>query len=117
MRDLIKSIWILLAVFSILGLLSLVPLDKYQYNYMKEFRRIKSEPQRRIDATYRYIEAIENGEEDISKGILIEPPAKYYDKFVDSTSSTTKSEDVGKYQKPLYIRDKNNPNILYRYKG
>lgn len=117
MQDFIKSIWILLVVFSILGLLSMIPLDKYHASYMKEFHRIKSEPQRRINATFRYIEAIENGEADLTHGISSEPPAKYYDKIQPSTKSSQQLPETEKYKKPRYIRDKNNPRILYPYKG
>ena len=78
MQNALKYIWITLTIFTLMGLISLIPFDKYQSMYLKEYHRIKSEPQRRVDATYRYIEAIENGLEDISNGILSEPPKKYY---------------------------------------
>ena len=95
----------------------MVPLDKYQANYLREYRKIKSVPQERIDATYRYIEAIENGEEDISNGILIEPPKKYYKKSYEKIDKSSQPTADKKYQKPLYIRDRNNPSKIYPYKG
>ena len=70
----------------------------------------------------RHIEAIENGKEDISKGILYSPPKKYYrpinrSKIYKVTRSYSKvsseSKSDNKYQKPLYVRDRNNPNILH----
>lgn len=73
MQNALKYIWITLTIFTLMGLISLIPFDKYQSMYLKEYHRIKSEPQRKVDATYRYIEAIENGLEDISNGILSEP--------------------------------------------
>ncbi len=119
MHDFLKGLWIVLWIFTLLGILSLVPVDRYGRDYMKELNRIKSEPQRRIDATYRYIEAVEDGLEDISGGISSEPPAKYYDNpYGRNNASRTKNVvKDNKYAHPLYIRDKNNPNILYPYKG
>lgn len=114
MHNALKYIWITLTIFTLMGLISLIPFDKYQSMYLKEYHRIKSEPQRRVDATYRYIEAIENGLEDISNGILSEPPKKYY---TDIETKKAPQLPVKKYQKPLYVRDKHNPNIWYRYGG
>ena len=114
MHNALKYIWITLTIFTLMGLISLIPFDKYQSMYLKEYHRIKSEPQRRVDATYRYIEAIENGLEDISNGILSEPPKKYY---TNNETKKAPQPPVKKYQKPLYVRDKHNPNIWYRYRG
>lgn len=114
MHNALKYIWIILTIFTLMGLISLIPFDKYQSMYLKEYHRIKSEPQRRVDATYRYIEAIENGFEDISSGILSEPPKKYY---TDIETKKAPQAPAKKYQKPLYVRDKYNPNIWYRYHG
>ena len=113
MHNALKYIWITLTIFTLMGLISLIPFDKYQSMYLKEYHRIKSEPQRRVDATYRYIEAIENGLEDISNGILSEPPKKYY---TNIETKKAPQPPVKKYQKPLYVRDKHNPNIWYRYR-
>ena len=114
MHNALKYIWITLTIFTLMGLISLIPFDKYQSMYLKEYHRIKSEPQRRVDATYRYIEAIENGLEYISNGILSEPPKKYY---TNIETKKAPQPPVKKYQKPLYVRDKHNPNIWYRYRG
>ena len=114
MHNALKYIWITLTIFTLMGLISLIPFDKYQSMYLKEYHRIKSEPQRRVDATYRYIEAIENGLEDISNRILSEPPKKYY---TNIETKKAPQPPVKKYQKPLYVRDKHNPNIWYRYRG
>lgn len=121
MYDLLKSLWVLLAAFSILGLLSLIPVDKYQVHYLNELDRYKSEPQRRIDATFKYMDAIENGEEDISNGFLTEPPQKYYEPYKPKYSlnerEPVESSSENKYQRPLYVRDKHNPKIIYPYTG
>lgn len=117
MHDFLKGIWLVLWIFTLLGVFSLVPLDKYEKDYVTELRKIKSEPQRRLDATYRYIEAVEDGKEDISNGILAEPPAKYYDNYYYQSTASKEVVKEKKYSRPLYVRDKNNPNILYPYPG
>ena len=93
---------------------------------MNEINRIKSEPQRRVDATYRYVEAINNGTEDLSQGLNMIPPRKYYidnedDEYYtplpygkQATQQVQKLPQNG--PKPRYRRDKNNPKILYPYK-
>ncbi len=113
MHGALKYIWMTLVVFTLMGLISLIPFDKYQRAYLKEYHRIKSEPQRRVDATYRYIEAIESGLEDISNGISSEPPKKYY---LEAEFKNISEQKVEKYKKPVYVRDKHNPNIWYRYR-
>ena len=121
MNELLKLIWVLLSAFALMGVIAMIPLDKYQEVYLDELHRIKTEPQRRMEATLRYIEAIENGEEDISNGILSTPPKKYYPapipriKKAENNTTETTSHNQNKYEKPLYIRDKNNPNILHKY--
>ena len=113
MPDIIKQIWFLLFVISLMGLLTMLPVEKYQRAYITELKRIKTEPQRRIEATYRYIEAIEDGLEPIENGILFEPPAKFYEQPA-KISQTISSK---KYQIPRYVRDKKNPKILHPYRG
>ncbi len=113
MREIINWIWLILFIIFLMGLISFIPFDKYQRAYLDAFYRLHSAPQRRIDATYRYIEAIEDGFEDISAGISTEPPRKYYEDHV----SNHKKVDEKPYSKPLYIRDKNNPRILHPYRG
>lgn len=82
---------------------------------MKTLKRIQSEPQRRVDAIYRYIEAIENGE-DTSAYISSEPPRKYYAQ--EETGNTlNKARPEQRYKRPLYVRDKHNPRILHPYRG
>ncbi|MBQ8459289.1 hypothetical protein IJ541_04210 [bacterium] len=113
MPDIIKQIWILLFVISLMGLLSMLPVEKYQKAYLNELNRIKTEPQRRIEATYRYIEAIEDGLEPTENGILYDPPEKFY----EQSNQISQKISPKKYQKPLYIRDKKNPKILHPYPG
>ena len=115
MRETIKWIWIILFVIFVMGIISLLPYDKYQSSYIREIYRLRAIPQERVDATYRYIEAVENGLEDLSNGISTEPPKKYYNKTSFSHNRQA-VRPVKKYSKPLYIRDKKNPNIWYRYR-
>lgn len=111
MRETLKWIWILFFVIFLMGMISLLPYDKYQSLYLQELYKIRSIPQQRVDATYRYIEAVENGYEEAPNGILTEPPRKYYKPIpVDEP----KYRPVHKYSKPLYLRDKHNPYIWHR---
>lgn len=116
MHDIIKRVWSILFVIFIMGLIALIPYNRYQEAYFNELYKIRSLPQRRIDAVYRYIEAVENGWEDISDGILTEPPHKYYGYEEPFQISPDKTNEK-LYLKPRYIRDKNNMKIYYRYQG
>jgi hypothetical protein len=115
MDDLIKYIWFTMVAFTMFGLLTLVPVGRYQKAYLDELHRIKMEPQERVNATYKYVEAVESGVEDVSKGILGAPPKKYFEQSIATTQSKTQKSK--KYSRPLYIRDKNNPRILYPVKA
>lgn len=112
-----------MALFSVLSFIAQMPVDRSRmvFSSLEELQRYKSEPQRRVDATFRYIEAIENGEELGEGGFLSVPPAKYYDEYVPKyklSSLKTDEKTCNKpYQRPLYIRDKHNPKILYPYTG
>lgn len=81
---------------------------------------MNSFPQQKIDAIQRYVEAIETGQIDFKNGLFpSEPPKEFYQLLEEGTaekSSTVTKTDTKTYQKPLYVRDKNNPRILYPYK-
>ncbi len=128
MLDFFKSVWVLLFIVMLLGLLMSTPVEKTKQEYDKEISKIQTEPQRRVDATYRYVEAIENGSEDLSRGLKMVPPRKYYidnedEEFYNFINyHQAKSSYVPYAQtnrvmekklKPRYRRDKNNPKILY----
>ncbi len=104
MRETIKQTWIVFTVSALVAsLLSFIPLQKMQSKYMSEFHRLKAEPQKRIDETFRYIEALEDGTLQLQAS--------------EPVQSTTHNKKITQkpYQKPLYVRDKNNPRILYTY--
>ena len=113
----LKYIWIFLFCFIFLSLIAIIPFDKYQTKYMQERTKYRNVPQQHIDATERYVEAIEDGLEDTSKGILGRAPKKYYLPFFKQNNNAIKTNNTKRktYEKPLYLRDKNNPNILYKY--
>lgn len=132
MENFIKYTWIVLVFTGFFGIIFNLPFDLWGQAYQDEVHRLQLTPLRRIDATNRYIEAIENGQEDTSKGIKTTPPKKYYREIPYksvkrigrlyiydyspegySTDKTQRKEEK-KYQKPLYRRDKNNPNILHK---
>lgn len=92
-----------------------VPIEEYQRAYIDEITRIKSEPQRRIDEIYKYIEAIENGEIDAPEPVVVNNNRdnfKNIEKVKNETSKTDKP-----FQRPLYVRDDKDPNILHPYQG
>lgn len=109
MNGFLHKIWVVLFAFMIFGLLALVPVDKYQKAYMDEYHRIKSKPQRHIDANYKYVDYIEDGGSPEAVDLF----------FKDSKINYKKrySRPRNKRRKPYYRRDKYNPNILYPYKG
>ena len=126
MPEFFKSIWILLFVIMILGLLFSVPIEKTKHEYYKELGKFQSEPQRRVDATERFVEAINDGVEDLSKGLKMTPPRKYYVdsedeefyKFINGHQDnhayyTHENNGTKSKLKPRYRRDKNNPKILH----
>jgi len=121
MGEVIKYIWMFLFFMFAIDILMKTPIKQYHQDYINELNRIRSIPQKRIEATYRYIEAVENGSEDVSNGILTEPPKKYYidsedEEFYKITTAPKKeSKSENKYTKPLYVRDKDNPQILHPY--
>jgi hypothetical protein len=109
MYECLKKVWILLIALTLCGLLASLPVGKWQRVYLNQYYKIKYEPLRRIEATYHYIE-------DIEDGIIPEPDNAIFEKYVKKV----KIEKVPKpsekpFQKPLFVRDKNNPNILYIY--
>lgn len=116
MYDCIKYAWIVLTVFTICGLIAMLPYEKWQKAYFKEYHKIKHTPQHRIDATYKYIEEVENGNIDTENGIDFETYIKKLTKQ-EKEKPSTKILITKPYQKPLYIRDKHNPKILRPYRG
>lgn len=106
MESFLKKIWVILFVFMVFGIMALVPVDKYQKIYLDEFHKQKAKPQQHLDSIFKYVENFETDNEipnpHIPKNKITRPnPVKI-------------KKDV---RKPYYIRDKNNPNILYPYKG
>ena len=110
MHDFVKHIWIILVISTAFSLIGYIMTSQFQPSFMRELNKIQSIPQQRIDATYKYLESIENGE--------IVPNDKYYSEteVQQANPKSASSQQSEKYQKPLYIRDKNNPRILHKCK-
>lgn len=106
MMNLLKKIWVVLFAFMIFGILSWVPIDKYQKVYLNKFHRIKLRPQEHHDNQIQYAEYIEDGGAPNSK-----------QRVPSSEKLFSTSDSVPKKRKPYFIRDKNNPQILYPYRG
>lgn len=116
--DILKKFFIVLIAFTILGLISMIPLGKYKKAYMKKRQQYRSAPQIHVDATELYVEAVMDGEEDVSDGVKARAPRKYYLPFLqdEATLENKKVVKIRKYDKPLFVRDKNNPKILVPYR-
>lgn len=123
--DVIKHFWIALLAITVIGLIISMPVEKTHKSYQKELNKIQEMPQKRLDATERFVDAIHDGTEDLSQGLRMDPPRKYYvDSEDEEFYKMTKSSLSQKYSshghspksgvKPRYKRDKNNPKVLYR---
>lgn len=114
MQDIIKTAWIILIITTIFSMFTYVLSHFLQPMYYKEVKKMHSFPQQKIEAIYRYVEAIETGQIDFKNGFPSEPPKQFYtpEQTETVTVNTTK-----RYTKPLYVRDKNNPRILHPYKA
>ncbi|MBE7712229.1 MAG: hypothetical protein E7Z87_00625 [Cyanobacteria bacterium SIG26] len=119
MRDSFKYTWIVLCIccgFAVL--MSLIPFAAWQKAYMAEYHRIKSEPQQRIDATFQYLDGVEN----------VVTPEQFYNKMLEDSQNPTLKQKliteeykpkktVKPYQKPLFLRDKNHPEKIKPYRS
>ena len=115
MHDTLKYVWLILTIFTVCGVIALLPYDKWQKAYLKEYHRIKNEPQKRINTTYKYIDEVENGTINIDNGLDFET---YLKKITNEEKEKTSFKRIVKpYQKPLYVRDKYKPWLLHPYRG
>ena len=101
MMSFLRKIWVVLFAFMIFGMLAWVPVDKYQKSYMNKLHQEKAKPQKRVDDAYKYVEKVEEGAIDTTSQETIQVKSK-------------KNARTGR--KTFFVRDKNNPNILYPYK-
>lgn len=101
MMSFLKKMWVILFAFTIFGMLAWVPIDKYQKLYMNKLHQEKAKPQKRVDEAYKYVEKVEEGAIDTTPQETIQVKPK---------------KDAQTGRKPFFVRDKNNPNILYPYK-
>ena len=117
MNDTLKFIWCGLIVFCILGMLISLPVQKAQNNLKKAILRNKLAPQARLDAANKYLEDYENGKIDEIYSFGDSPELKtLYDIELEKKLSEQNEEpSKSTVRRPLYIRDKKNPKILYKY--
>lgn len=119
MNDTLKYIWVGLMLFCIFGLVISIPVQKYQDKLKTAILKKKYAPQARVDATQKYIDAVEIGTVDTVYSFGYSP--EFLEMAKVEFDNKTKSENMlrqtpsDNVRKPLYIRDKNNPNILYKY--
>lgn len=118
MRNIIKTAWIILVITTIFSMFTYFLSRYLQPMYYKEVRKIHSFPQQKIEAIERYVEAIETGQIDFKNGLFpTEPPKEFYKSQPEQVSVQSVMSKMKTYDKPLYVRDKSNPLILYKYNG
>lgn len=113
----LKYTWVGLILFCVIGMLISVPVQKAQHNFQKALLKKKLAPQARLDATNKYLEEYENGniENVYSFGVSPELKNLYGIELDKKVSENSEENSQLKIRRPLYIRDKNNSNILYKY--
>lgn len=117
MKGIVKTAYIILIVTTIFSMFTYFLVTYLQPIYYNEVKKIKNLPQDKIEAIYKYVEAIETGQINTEKGYSTQPPKGFYKKETEQMVSDSIQADGQKhYSKPLYVRDKNNPKILHRYK-
>jgi hypothetical protein len=100
----IVFVFLLISVF-ISACVTFIPLGKYQTEYFKFIKKFRSKPQEHYDKQIEYANyVLNNGEAPKNKQVHIPP------------KQITQIKTEPPRRKPLYIRDKNNPEILHPYK-
>lgn len=101
--------WIFFIIFAgiIIGMLTNLPVENHQRAYMDFVKQYKNAPQKRVDDTMKYVEAIENGEIGHHNTTSTDTN--------NSPAALSNNKSNNKYAKPLYVRDKNNPKKLHKY--
>lgn len=118
MNTSLKIIWVCLIIFCIAGMLISIPAEKTQYKFKRAILRKRLAPLARLDATQKYLEDYEKGIFDDVYMFGDSPRLKtLYNIELDKKISEQEKEQSSQstIRKPLYIRDRNNPNILYKY--
>ena len=118
MSDILKFLWVSMAIFCIFALVASLPVKKYQKGFRHFLAKQKYAPQARINAAQRYMDAYERGEiSEVYQFGYAPEFMEYYHKELNIQSNIVgfESNNSRRYTRPLYIRDINNPNILYPY--
>lgn len=122
LHETMKKVWVFLIAFTVLGIISMIPYHTYQKTFNNERQKLRRAPQRHVDAAELYVDAIQESEEDTSKGILFRAPKKYYDEVDRRNASkaamknSKKIKRVRIYNDPLYVRDEHDPKVLTPYR-
>ncbi len=110
MKYLFKMITLLLLSLAVLYLLFSIPVEKYQKKYFAVVKQIQNKPQEHLDRQYKYAQ-------DFEKYGTFYPEVKEVNTSKEAKPATNLEQTNERvHYKPLYIRDKNNPNILHPYK-
>lgn len=116
MNDFFKYLWLWAILFTIFALLAAIPVTKYEKKFKNYAIKRHYIPQMHIDAAHRYLEAVESGEIDNIYQFGYAPEyLRMLDNSYERYGSTDSKPIPPKTIRPLYIRDKNNPEIIYPY--
>ena len=101
MRHHLFQFWIVIIILTICGLLATIPYEKYQNQYFNFIEKFNSIPQEHLNRQIDY--ANQSGYVDIQ---IFKRKT-----FINQKQNPEQTQA----RKPYYIRDINNPKILYPY--
>ncbi len=119
MNDTLKIVWGCLILFCVIGIVFSVPVENSQSQIKRAILKKRLAPLARLEATQKYLDEYEKGTFDEVYMFGDSPKFKsMYSIELEKKLSETEAKEENSnsnIRKPLYIRDKNNPNILYKY--
>lgn len=117
MNDTLKIIWGCLILFCVISIVVSVPVENTQSQIKRAILKKRLAPIARLDATQKYLDEYEKGSFDDVYMFGDSPRLKslYSIELEKKLSDSESKQENSNIRKPLYIRDKNNPNILHKY--
>jgi len=116
MNDVLKYLWLWAILFTIFALLAAIPVAKYEKKFRNYAIKRHYIPQMHIDAAHKYLDAVESGEiDDIYQFGYAPEYLRMLDNSYEGYGNTGSKPAQSRVIRPLYIRDKNNPEIIYPY--
>lgn len=112
MKFMLKIIALLIFTIVVFSMLFSIHVEKYQKEYFTIIKQIQNKPQEHLDRQYKYAENFEKYDTFYPETEQKQSKPK----VIQKTQQKTQTHTERKHYTPLYIRDKNNPNILHPYK-